>query len=116
MMRSRKLGRAHPATLAQLNDDRPLRNARRAGVQIGGILLDPIPCDLQALVRPRLVLADRHRNAPIAGADERIGHDSRDRTKQTFDFALVLLQQVEQLFRPGAGIISYDRVHETLPG
>jgi hypothetical protein len=51
-----------------------------------------------ALVRPGLVLADRHRGAAQFGLDQRLAHQSGHRINGGIDFGLTLFQQVEKLF------------------
>ena len=59
----------------------------------------PIPCEPHALVRARLVLADRHCDSAVVGADERITYKPRYRTDKAFYFPYALVQHTEQLFR-----------------
>jgi len=76
--------------LFDLNDDRTFCNDRGIRMDIRGVLLDPFACDLQALLRACLVLANSHRHAALSTTQQRIAQEARDFPEGGFHIGLVL--------------------------
>ena len=70
---------------------------------------------MRLILSASLVVVIGLATAGVAGADERIGDKPLHGTDNAFDLRDALLQQVKQLFRSRAGIVSYARMHEILP-
>src|SRR6516164_2925502 len=98
-----------------MQHDGAFRDGRRGGTSIARILSDPFACATSALVTTDLILADGDREPAVSSADKAIAHETFDRADDLFHFRLVFLDNVKELFRAFAGIVSHDRMHDIPP-
>ena len=100
---------------AQLKDDGALRYRRGANARSRGIGLDPFTGTLQAFIRARFVLTDRHADPAIRCLDKGVSHESGHPSYECLNICFALRKQVEKLFRTRSRIGPNNCVHRTPP-
>jgi hypothetical protein len=98
-----------------MQHDGAFRDGRRSGADVARIPSDPITRCTSAFFNPGLILADGYREPAVSGASLQIAHETFNRPHDRFRFCFVFLENVKQLFRTFAGIVSDNCMHDIPP-